>query len=195
MNREQFMAELKERLKRLPFDELKNAIDYYEEYFDEAGEEAALRQLGTPAEVASQIISEFAEKSLSTRVKKPKTSIGWSVLLGIFAAPIALPLTFAFIMVIFALIIVIFAFVFSIGVSGLTFLVAGIVSLVSSIVVLATDFATGIVLMGVSFTLIGLGYLLGHATMVLSKASVRGITKLMTKFLQRRGGRNNAKQQ
>jgi len=39
MNRHEFIAQLKKKLRKLPFDEINEAVDYYEGYFDDAGEE------------------------------------------------------------------------------------------------------------------------------------------------------------
>ena len=39
MNRVEFIDELKKKLRKLPYDEIKEAIDYYEAYFDDAGPE------------------------------------------------------------------------------------------------------------------------------------------------------------
>lgn len=37
MNRREFIARLKEEISRLPQEEIEAAVEYYEEYFDEAG--------------------------------------------------------------------------------------------------------------------------------------------------------------
>ena len=39
MNRQEYMLQLKKLLKNLPCDETKEITDYYEQYFDDAGEE------------------------------------------------------------------------------------------------------------------------------------------------------------
>ena len=39
MTRNEFMAVLRKELKKLPQGEIDAAVDYYEEYFDEAGKE------------------------------------------------------------------------------------------------------------------------------------------------------------
>ena len=51
MNRKKFIDILKEELSKLPDEEIDAAIEYYEEYFDEAGaenEEEVLSELGSP---------------------------------------------------------------------------------------------------------------------------------------------------
>lgn len=65
MTRKEFMTELAARLHRLPQEDLQAALQYYEEYFDEAGsqnEQAVIRELRSPAHVASKILSDYAVK-------------------------------------------------------------------------------------------------------------------------------------
>ena len=56
MDRHKFIDKLKNKLRKLPYDEIKEAVDYYEGYFDDAGEEseqAVLEELGSTSAVAS----------------------------------------------------------------------------------------------------------------------------------------------
>ena len=56
MNRAEFMKILRSELRRLPEDERNSALEYYEEYFDEAGpqkEQQVLENLGNPKKIAS----------------------------------------------------------------------------------------------------------------------------------------------
>ena len=58
MNREQFIAQLARLLQDLPPAERQEAIRYYQEYFDDAGEEnedAAIQELGSPGKVVASI--------------------------------------------------------------------------------------------------------------------------------------------
>lgn len=58
MNREQFIAQLARLLHDLPPAERQEAIRYYQEYFDDAGEEnedAVIQELGSPGKVAASI--------------------------------------------------------------------------------------------------------------------------------------------
>ena len=58
MNREQFIAQLVRLLQDLPPAERQEAIRYYQEYFDDAGEEnedAVIQELGSPGKVAASI--------------------------------------------------------------------------------------------------------------------------------------------
>lgn len=66
MNRAQFMEQLKKLLSDISEDERKEALDYYESYFDEAGEEneaAVIRELGSPGKVAAIIKADLNESN------------------------------------------------------------------------------------------------------------------------------------
>lgn len=63
MNRWEFMKELDNLLADIPEEERKEALNYYNDYFDDAGVENTARvisELGSPSEVAAQIRAEFA---------------------------------------------------------------------------------------------------------------------------------------
>lgn len=58
MNREEYLKRLSFLLKDLPEEEIEDAIAYYEDYFEEAGEdkeEQVIRELGSPEKIAKMI--------------------------------------------------------------------------------------------------------------------------------------------
>ena len=58
MNRQDFMNQLAAELSKLPKEEVQAAMEYYSEYFDEAGperEQQAIKDLGSPSKIATQI--------------------------------------------------------------------------------------------------------------------------------------------
>ena len=64
MNREQFIERLAFLLSGIPEEERDGVLDYYNDYFDEAGmddEEDVARRLGTPETVASVILASMKE--------------------------------------------------------------------------------------------------------------------------------------
>ncbi len=66
MDRGQFMNELYERLRMLPNDEREKALNYYEEYFDDAGvenEANVLKELGDVSKIAEEIIQNSTTSS------------------------------------------------------------------------------------------------------------------------------------
>lgn len=102
MNRAEFMAKLRDALAGLPEEERMNALRYYEEYFDDAEDEAkAIADLGSPEKVAAQILAEYRElipvtPSASPSPKRWKGISPWLLaLLVLLAIPIGIPLAVA----------------------------------------------------------------------------------------------------
>ena len=97
MNRAEFMKILRSELRRLPEDERNSALEYYEEYFDEAGsqkEQQVLENLGNPKKIAGQIKADYAMQQLDQE-EMPTAKKGWSAfkwaIVGICSAPISIP--------------------------------------------------------------------------------------------------------
>ena len=67
MSKEEYLAELERNLRKLPEEEREEAMQYYREYLEEAGEnvEEVIEKLGSPKEVANGIIRECAGSSWS----------------------------------------------------------------------------------------------------------------------------------
>lgn len=64
MNRDRFMKELEQLLMDLPVDERREAIQYYNDYFDDAGPENeawVINELGSPEQVARTIREDLTE--------------------------------------------------------------------------------------------------------------------------------------
>ena len=165
MNRASFLKKLRGKLQRLPAREIDAALAYYEEYFDEAGEEneqRVIQQLGSPSHVASQIKADYALKDLeatSTSTKKNMSAI-WLIILAIISAPLSLPLLVVAIALIFSFGAVIFSVIIAIIATVLGILFGGIVALISGFFILTQHWPTALLFMGVGFIVTGLGILL-----------------------------------
>lgn len=62
LTKEEYLAQLKKYLKRLPKEDYNNAMDYFTEYFEDAGPEgeaALIQELGTPKEAAYEILDNL----------------------------------------------------------------------------------------------------------------------------------------
>ena len=67
MTRQEYMEELKKYLKRLPKEDYDNAIEYFSEYFDEAGsenEQQVMEELGEPREAARELLLNLLQESV-----------------------------------------------------------------------------------------------------------------------------------
>ena len=69
MNREEYLKRLSFLLKDLPEEEIEDAIAYYEDYFEEAGEEKeeqVIKELGSPEKIAKMIRDSVQENQASS---------------------------------------------------------------------------------------------------------------------------------
>lgn len=144
MNKEQYIEELKQRLNGMDDCDIKDAIDYCEEYFDEAGEgneQEVINDLGTPAKFAAQIRAESTIRRASSKTRKSnqRTTANSSlknlgiILVGVCALPIALPLLIALAALIFALIVTLLALAFAGVVAFVATIFGGIPLIISGI--------------------------------------------------------------
>lgn len=175
MNREKYLKELSKYLERLPKKDYEDAMNYFEEYFDEVGEEGEIeliRELGSPKEAGDEIISRLFDKrkendGFKSKAKKffdfknmSKSQIVLIAILSVFALPILVPLLFASAMVVFSIFLVVIILMFTFGILALfAILIAGKLILVSLISAFSTSFAGGMILLGAGFIILGLGML------------------------------------
>ena len=78
MNKADYMQSLKKQLRRLPREDFEKAIEYFEEYFSDAGienEAQVIEDLGTPEFAAEQIITNIALKNTNAPVKDVKKGL------------------------------------------------------------------------------------------------------------------------
>lgn len=160
MNRKQYMAELAKRLKKLPDDEIDRALQYFEEYFEEAGadrEREAIESLGTPQEAAEGIIRDIAIRRLEEPAEEKGKNPGkrFSTLKIVFLSLAAFPATLAgsvlmFIVSAAGMISVIAAVLFLLG-----FVITGIGSVGVGLWVLTFAPASGMVMLGWGLMLCG----------------------------------------
>ena len=70
LTKEEYLAQLKKYLKRLPKEDYNNAMDYFTEYFEDAGPEgeaALIQELGTPKEAAYEILDNLITEKTQIR--------------------------------------------------------------------------------------------------------------------------------
>lgn len=202
MNRHEYLAALNKELKRLPQEERQNAIQYYMEYFDDAGienEEKVVMELGHPKEVANTLLSEYAIKRMNAPIpavsKKNLSVLKW-VIIALVASPIALPLAFCLIVLI--LLVAGGALLFTAMCVGASVVgsAAGIVACASALYLLVIkDAATFFVFAGCGLVSIGLSILLGIAGVGLGRLTVKLIRKFVTFIVERRRRKDEKKRQ
>ena len=112
MNREEYLYALYHCLYALSAEEKAAAMQYYTEYFDDAGpenEQQVISELGPPQEVAKQILKDFATDRYPFQAGRPGRDSGrgktgwWMIIIGLIALPILLPVAITLLAILFGL--------------------------------------------------------------------------------------------
>lgn len=196
MNKDAYMRALAVQLKRLPREDFERAIEYFEEYFEEAGEEneqQAIHDLGTPEVAARQIMMDLAVKNADNQQKSVKRGLSnvWIGVLGVFAAPIALPLALAAVIVVMALVFAALAVVFSVILVAVVLTVTSVVGFIGSVVLVFVSPLNGLATLGMAMFCIGLCILIGMGSIKLLRWFLGAVGHLLAGMVK--GGRRNEK--
>ncbi len=120
MNKKEFLNQLSRKLRGLPKVEFDDALNYYTEYFLDAGvseNEDVIPLVGTVDEVAKKIIDEATDKQIVKAKKeggvKNNSKALWLIIIGILAAPAAIPLAFVAVVLIFVAVVVVGSLIFA----------------------------------------------------------------------------------
>ena len=210
MNRNEYMAALRQALAGLPEEERASALRYYEEYFDDAGPEnepRVIADLGAPDKVAAQILADYRELTAVPRAEHGSAAAApargrkglpmWViVLLVLLALPLGVPLLIAAVAalgsLLFAAAVTAFCLVVVVPVC---MIIAGIVFIIFSFFLWWTP-ASAVVTLGGGFASLALGILVAALMIKLCTLIVppiiRGVVALVRwpfdKLKQRRNG-------
>lgn len=194
MTKKEYMKKLAYQLRRLPKEDYDKAMDYFEEYFEDAGtehEQKAIQDLGTPEEAASALILELAQENAA---KPPKTmkrrfSALWIAVLALFAAPIALPLALAILAVIASAVLAVLAVVAGILLAALSCVAVSVLGIIGGIAILPQTVGGGLVSIGLSLMLIGCGILVTYFSIWLTRWVIVKLAGLLGRLVKKvRGG-------
>jgi uncharacterized membrane protein len=197
MNKSEYMKALSHNLRRLPKEDYDRAVEYFEEYFAEAGpenESQAIEDLGDPGAAASELLMNLAEK---TSVEQPRSirrglSAIWIGILGICAAPIALPLAFALIVVLLSVALCILLAVLCVFIGAVSVAATGVIGVAGGVWLLFHAAADGIATLGIGLIALGLGIIVTYGAFCLSRWTVRKLTLTFGKIIKKaKGGRSN----
>lgn len=201
MKKDEYLAELKQRLSQFSKAEMEDALSYCEEYFEEAGEgneEQVIADLGSPAQFVAQLKAEKSIRQEQHRKYDRKNRANQSslknavmIILGICALPIALPLLIALIALIAALFITVLALGLAGVVSFASIFVSGFPLLISA-VYHYQEAGDAWIAAGGGLLCIGLGILLSLLFLSLIRAVLPAFTKALTWLYDKaKGGRRH----
>lgn len=195
MNKAEYMDALRVHLRRLPKEDQVKALEYFEEYFSDAGPEneaKAIDDLGVPESAAEQIITNLAISNTKEPVKEVKKGMNavWVGILSVFAAPIALPLGVMFAVLALMILLVIILFVFCIFLLGALLIINAPLSIAAGIPLITTHFWVFVSAVGLGLMSAGLGILVLIGITRLSKIIMNGLVKLFGR-IARKGGKQH----
>ena len=191
MTKVDYLAKLDKYLRKLPKEDYQEAMDYFSEYFEEAGPEneaQVIAELGTPKEAARDIISRLLDEKIIDQEKTPKSRVSmvWLAILAVIITPVALPLAlvlFLAVITILALGVAAIAVVLSLGVA---FLTSGIYMLFDSWSYLNISFSATALSFGLGLLALGLSLLALLAAGAVCKVVGRSIVNLARKTENKR---------
>ena len=184
MTKSEYMKKLSYSLRRLPKEDFNQAIDYFEEYFAEAGEEneqQAIEDLGSP------------EKNMEQPPKTVKHSFRavWIGILGICAAPIALPIALSLICVIAAVIVSVFCVFAGLFLTAITLAGAAVIGVIGGAALLIQSLPDGLATLGFSLCCGAVGIMSVYGIFCFLKWLLYKVAQLLGKIMK--GGKKNEK--
>lgn len=193
MNKNEYIKELENCLKYLPQDEREDALAFYNEYLGDmelADDEDVLTKLGTPREVAKEILDNCTAKAVneqkSNKTVKGSGKIVWLVILGIASLPVSLPISIVALAIVIALLLTVFAVLLSLVLVSVVLVFAGFVGLAKTLFI--PGFASKLVGFGVSLAFIGFGVLAIVGTVELFKLIIRAMGNASVKRREKKEG-------
>lgn len=185
MKKDEFLSSLERLLRSLKREERNRFLSYYaemiEDYMEDGCEEEdAVQRIGSPGEIAQEILSD--RETQPARPTPTWMKIGVIVLL-ILGSPlwgslvlVAICCALAVVIMVMSAYVIIWCIPFIFGVFSVSSLVLAVVSTVGSVIIMFRDTATGTVQMGVGILLAGIFLVTALLTLELGKRFV-GVTK------------------
>ncbi|MGT2950092.1 hypothetical protein BU202_02915 [Streptococcus cuniculi] len=188
MTRNEYLAHLQKYLNRLPEEDYQDAMEHFNEYFDEAGAEneaQVIADLGSPKQAAREILDQLYEKKTEAGTATPKNTI-LIVALSILAAPVAFPLALTLLVLFLTAIILVFSFLLVLASVWISALAVGLGLLLAAFQSFSIGWTSSLLLLGLGMVAIALGLLGTQATVVLGEKAVLALVRLIQEKVIRR---------
>ena len=186
MKKEEFLSELRRHLGGLPKEEIEDRISFYEEMIDDKisdgyNEEEVVNELGSPKDVAREIIGDVPlTKIIKERVKPKRQLKAWEIVLIIVGFPLWFPLVLALFIVFISMYAVVWSLIVALFAVVVSFISGGSwAMLVGTMNIFDKNLSFGVFEIGSGLLVVGLGLLL----VLFSKTIVVALIKLTKKML------------
>ena len=181
MKKQEFLAELYERLQSLPQAEREQSLSYYSEMIDDRiddgmTEEQAVQSVGAPKQIAEEIIKETPWITLLKERVKPKRKIFvWEIVLLVLGAPIWLSLLVSAFAVALSLYVVALSLIIALWAVEIALCAGGVLGVVLALVsIFQGNIYVGVAYLGAGFVCAGLGVVSYFACQALSRGFIVG---------------------
>jgi uncharacterized membrane protein len=186
MNKQEFLAQLRNRLSGLPQKDMEDRLTFYSEMIEDRmedglSEEEAVAAVGTVDEIAKHIIKDIPLTKIAIEKIKPKRRLKtWEIVLLIAGAPLWIPLTIAFFAVILALYVSLWSIIVSLWAGFASVVSCALSGIVAGAgIVFTPNKMAGIALLGIGIVCAGLSILLFLGC----KAATDGVVILTKKIV------------
>lgn len=163
MNKQEFLTQLKSKLKGLPEQDINRSLEFYSEIIDERieegiSEEDAVSDIGEVDEIASQIVADTPITKIIKEKIKPKRKISaFEIVLLILGSPIWLSLLIAAFAVIFSLYVSFWAIIIALWAVFVSLIACAVGGIVSGIALACFSHKiSGLATIGASIVCLGL---------------------------------------
>lgn len=191
MTKTEYLAKLTKYLRKLPQKDYEEALEYFMEYFEEAGPEneaQVIAELGTPKEAAHEVITRLLDEKIieDKSSLRNKTTILWIAILAVLASPVALPILLFFLAMLMTLLMIIFAVIVTALALTFALLISGVYTFFTSFSLLSVSLASTLFGVGLGLLMFGGALLLLFASFEICKLFVK-LTTLLIKWLVKKG--------
>lgn len=191
MTKTEYLAKLTKYLRKLPQKDYEEALEYFMEYFEEAGPEneaQVIAELGTPKEAAHEVITRLLDEKIieDKSSLRNKTTILWIAILAVLASPVALPILLFFLAILMTLLMIIFAVIVTALALTFALLISGVYTFFTSFSLLSVSLASTLFGVGLGLLMFGGALLLLFASFEICKLFVQ-LTTLLIKWLIKKG--------
>lgn len=187
MTKTEYLKELDRYLRKLPAKDSQEALDYFNEYFEERGpenEQIAIQELGTPKEAAYDLINNLISEKLlqDNRTIKSDMHSFWLAFLLFLLSPI----TLVSVVMIVTLFLLWFSFSLSFFAIGLACFINGISFILEMFTYFSVSFGATLLSLGLGLLFLGISILAMLACREITRLGFKGLVSLMNKFKKER---------
>lgn len=186
MNKQEFLAALRNALSGLPQEDIEQSIDFYSEMIEDRmedglSEEEATAAIGSVNDIVSKTLSETSlPKLVKAKVKPNRVLKAWEITLLVLGSPVWVPLFFAAVCVLLSVYIVIWSLIISLYAIDISFAAGGVAGILGAFAFLPAGEFSGVVLfVGIGLVCSGIAILLFFGFNKIVKSIIRLSKKML----------------